>query len=373
MRKILHIDMDAFYASVEQRDDPGLRGRPVVVGGDPAGRGVVAAASYEARRFGIRSAMPAARAARACPEVIFLRPRFAVYRAVSAEIHAVFREFTDRIEPLSLDEAYLDVSDSDLCRGSATLMAREIKARILARTGLIASAGVSYNKFLAKLASDFDKPDGLHVIRPEAAQAFIDELPVSAFHGVGPATERRMREHGIETGRDLRGVALHRLVDWFGKAGRHYYQIARGVDERPVVSERIRKSLGHETTFGVDLGAREEIDAALSSLAERVAADLAARELLARTVTLKVKYADFVQITRRQTFGRPLSSAAELVEAVRPLLDATEVGRRPTRLLGVTCSSLEQRVASTLAELDLGWPESDGRTEMPGERFSSSS
>ena len=357
MRKIIHVDMDAFYASVEQRDRPELRGRPVVVGGDPGGRGVVAAASYEARRFGIHSAMPAARAARACPEAVFLRPRFQVYRAISRQIHGIFRRYTDRIEPLSLDEAYLDVSDTPACRGSATLIAREIKSAILDATGLVASAGVSYNKFLAKLASDFDKPDGLYVIDPAAAEAFVDQLPVGDFHGVGPATERRMRQHGIATGRDLRRHELHELVAWFGKAGRHYYSIARGIDERPVVSERIRKSLGHETTFATDLRGREEIEAALPPLADRVAADLAARELTARTVTLKVKYADFEQITRRQTFGRPLSTAAELLGALGPLRDATEVGRRPVRLLGVTCSSLEERGPTTLVELDLGWPE----------------
>ncbi|MGM0517951.1 MAG: DNA polymerase IV [Pseudomonadota bacterium] len=355
MRKIIHIDMDAFYASVEQRDNPDLRGRPVVVGGDPAGRGVVAAASYEARRFGIRSAMPAARAARACSEAVFLRPRFAVYREVSAEIHAVFREFTDDIEPLSLDEAYLDVTDSELCHGSATLMAREIKARILERTGLIASAGVSYNKFLAKLASDFDKPDGLHVIRPEQAQAFIDELPVGAFHGVGPATERRMREHGIETGRDLREVALHRLVDWFGKAGRHYHDIARGTDHRPVRSRRQRKSLGHETTFPRDLLRRDEAMASLDRLVTRVAADMTGRRLLGRTVTLKVKYADFELITRRRTLDRPLADADVILVALESLLELTEVGSRPVRLLGVTLSGLTSAETAVSRQLGLDW------------------
>ena len=355
MRKIIHIDMDAFYASVEQRDNPGLRGRPVIVGGDPGGRGVVAAASYEARRFGIRSAMPAARAARACPEAVFLRPRFSAYRAVSREIHAVFRHYTDRIEPLSLDEAYLDVSESERGRGSATLMAREIKAEILARTGLVASAGVSYNKFLAKLASDFDKPDGLHVIRPEAAQAFIDELPVGAFHGVGPATERRMRAHGIETGRDLRGVERHLLVEWFGRAGMHYHDIARGIDHRPVRSHRVRKSLGHETTFPRDLHDRGEGVEALRALAGRVADDLVGKGLLARTVTLKVKYADFELITRRRTFSRPLGSADALFEAVVALVDLTEIGARPLRLLGVTVSGLQERPESDEPQLPLGW------------------
>ncbi|MFW6020895.1 MAG: DNA polymerase IV [Guyparkeria sp.] len=356
MRKIIHVDMDAFYASVEQRDRPELRGRPVVVGGDPAGRGVVAAASYEARRFGIHSAMPAARAARACPDVVFLRPRFDVYRAISRQIHAVFRRYTDCIEPLSLDEAYLDVTDSPACRGSATLMAREIKAAIREETGLIASAGVSFNKFLAKLASDVDKPDGLYLIEPEAAPGFIESLPVGDFHGVGPATERRMKARGIHTGGDLRGHELHDLVEWFGKAGRYYHQIARGIDERPVRSRRERKSLGHETTYPNDLFDRETVEAALPPLAERVARDLAARELAARTVTLKVKYVDFVQITRRRTFTRSLWTADELLGALPGLLDDTEVGRRPIRLLGVTCSGLEPCRAVRAAELDLGWP-----------------
>ncbi|MFO7582131.1 DNA polymerase IV [Guyparkeria sp.] len=355
MRKIIHIDMDAFYASVEQRDNPDLRGRPVIVGGDPAGRGVVAAASYEARRFGIRSAMPAARAARACPEAVFLRPRFAVYRAVSREIHAVFRQYTARIEPLSLDEAYLDVSESGRHQGSATLMAREIKADILARTGLVASAGVSYNKFLAKLASDFDKPDGLHLIRPEEAQAFIDDLPVGAFHGVGPATERRMRAHGIETGRDLRGVERYRLVEWFGRAGMHYHDIARGIDHRPVRSHRVRKSLGHETTFPRDLHRRDEGVEVLRALAGRVAGDLADKGLQARTVTLKVKYADFELITRRRTFSRPLGDAATLFEALAALVDLTEIGARPVRLLGVTVSGLQGKPERDEPQLALGW------------------
>lgn len=352
VRKIIHIDMDAFYASVEQRDNPDLRGRPVIVGGDPLGRGVVAAASYEARRFGIRSAMPAAWAARACPEAVFLRPRFAVYRAVSREIHAVFRRYTERIEPLSLDEAYLDVSDSPLCHGSATLMAREIKAGVLEQTGLVASAGISYNKFLAKLASDFDKPDGLFVIEPKQALGFIDALPVGAFHGVGPATERRMRARGIETAHDLRGYERHQLVEWFGKAGFHYHDIARGIDQRPVVSQRARKSLGHETTYPQDLASRAAVEEALAPLAERVAADLAARHLAARTVTLKVKYADFELITRRRTFRRPLTAVDELLGALLPLLDDTAIGQRAVRLLGVTCSGLEP-VARAGVQLDL--------------------
>ncbi len=341
LRKIIHIDMDAFYASVEQRDDPGLRGRPVIVGGNPQGRGVVAAASYEAREYGIRSAMPAARAVRLCPHAVFLRPRFDVYREVSRQIHEIFAEFTDRIEPLSLDEAYLDVTGSEHCQGSATLMAGEIKHRVRSVTGLVASAGVSYNKFLAKLASDADKPDGLHVIRPEQAEAFVADLPIGAFHGVGSATEAKMKRFDIHTGRDLRRHSLAQLTDWFGKAGQHYYNVARGIDPRPVRTSRVRKSLGHETTFPRDLADPRRMVEALERLAEKVARDLARRELAGRTVTLKVKYADFRLVTRSQTFDRPLATGTELAACMPPLLARTEADTTPVRLLGITVSALE--------------------------------
>ena len=341
-RKIIHIDMDAFYAAVEQRDNPEYRGRPVIVGGNPEGRGVVATCSYEARKFGIHSAMPASRAVRLCPSAIFVRPRFDVYRAISRQIHEIFRIYTDRIEPLSLDEAYLDVTGIRHCRGSATLMAREIKQRILQDTGLIASAGVSYNKFLAKLASDRDKPDGLCVIRPGHADPIIEELPIGDFHGVGQATEARMKRLGIYTGADLRRHSLDQLVDWFGKAGRHYYFVAQGQDPRPVVSERVRKSLGHETTFARDLHDREAMLEALGQLVAKVARDLVRKEVMGRTVTLKVKYADFQLITRSQTLGEAVASAEEIMAWIPALLNRTEAGPKPVRLLGVTMSGLEK-------------------------------
>ncbi len=353
MRKIIHLDMDAFYAAVEQRDNPALRGRPVVVGGAPDGRGVVATCSYEARRFGIRSAMPASRAARLCPDAVFLRPRFDVYRRVSSRIQALFREYTSLVEPLSLDEAYLDVSDARAFRGSATLIAGDIRRRVRTDTGLTISAGVSYNKFLAKQASDLDKPDGLRLITPDQGPAFVATLPVGRFHGVGQATERRMLALGIRTGADLRRWTLPALQGAFGKRAQFYHDIARGVDRRPVQGTRVRKSLGAETTFPVDLREPADMVDALAVLAERVAASLNARGLLARTVTLKVKYADFDQISRSRTAREPFRSGAGILRQVEQMLAATEAGPRAVRLLGVTLSALES--VSPAGGEQLGW------------------
>lgn len=355
-RKIIHIDMDAFYAAVEQRDDPRLRGRPVVVGGDPRARGVVAAASYEARRFGIHSAMPAGRAQRLCPQAVFLRPRFSVYRAVSREIHQVFARFTELIEPLSLDEAYLDVSVEAARRGSATAVARLLKTIILETTGLVASAGVSYNKFLAKLASDWDKPDGLYVIPPAMGERFVAALPIQRFHGVGPATAKRMAELGIHTGADLKAQDLATLTRIFGKAGGYYYSLARGIDERPVEPHRARKSLSAETTYSEDLRGREAVLAALLPLAEEVATSLTQRSLRGRTLTLKVRYHDFESITRSVTQAVPFDTQAALMEALEPLLERTQVAERPVRLLGVGVSNFagaEPRQLALFGE-DLG-------------------
>lgn len=346
-RKIIHVDMDAFYAAVEQRDDPRLRGRPVVVGGDPRGRGVVATASYEARRFGIRSAMPCAHAWRLCPQALFVRPRFEVYQSVSQQIRAVFARYTELIEPVGLDEAYLDVSGVGVCRGSATLIARDLKIAVRAATGLVASAGVSYNKFLAKIASDLDKPDGLAVITPEQGPAFIAKLPIGRFHGIGRATEQKMLALGIATGADLGAWSEARLVEHFGKAGHWYAQLARGEDDRPVCAQRVRKSLGAETTYARDLGAAGEIEAALGALADEVATELGRRGLAGRTLTLKVRYADFETVTRAHTRAPPAryAQAAELRTALPALLARTEACSRPVRLLGLTVS---------------GFPEEDG-------------
>ncbi len=343
-RKIIHIDMDAFYAAVEQRDQPALRGRPVVVGGDPAGRGVVATASYEARVFGIHSAMPAAHARRLCPEAVFLRPRFSVYREVSRELRAIMTRYTGLIEPLSLDEAYLDVSDCQQFSNSATLIARDIRRAIYDELGLTASAGVSYNKFLAKLASDIDKPDGQHLIMPEQGPGFIAGLPIGRFHGIGRATEARMKALGIQNGADLRAWPLERLVETFGKLGRRYFQLARAIDERPVVSERVHKSIGAETTFPQDLADTATMLAALEQLAAEVAANLERRGLQGQTLTLKVKYTDFHQITRSYTASRPLRGLPEMRALLALLLARTDAASRPVRLLGVTASHLMPRV-----------------------------
>ncbi len=339
-RKIIHVDMDAFYASVEQRDNPGLRGKPVAVGGSAA-RGVVAAASYEARAFGVRSAMPSVTARRKCPDLIFVRPRFEVYRDVSARIRAILAEFTDLIEPLSLDEAYLDVTANKPGIELASEVARLIRARIRAETGLTASAGISYCKFLAKIASDINKPDGQAVIAPARGADFVAALPVAKFHGVGPATASRMARLGIHTGADLRAHDLAFLRTHFGKAGRWYFNIARGIDTRPVQPHRQRKSIGTESTFASDITAHEEARDEVTRLAGKVWRQSTARRLRGRTVTLKVKYADFRQITRRRTLPVPFASEAMLAQTALALLAPLFPARMGIRLLGVTLSALD--------------------------------
>jgi len=340
LRKIIHIDMDAFYASVEQRDCAEYRGHPLVVGGAPDSRGVVATCSYEARVFGIHSAMPSAHAYRLCPDAIFVRPRFDVYRAVSRQIQAIFRRYTEQVEPLSLDEAYLDVTTSTQHRGSATLLAREIKQQIFKETALAGSAGVSYNKFLAKLASDLDKPDGLTVIRPDQGPAFVSALPIGRFYGVGKATEKRMREVGINTGADLRARSIVELQRLFGKAAHYYYNAARGIDHRPVESERPRKSIGAENTFQTDLNDISVMREQIIALTQDVCASLSTRRLRARTLTLKVKYRDFELVTRSQSLAYPVSQARDVIPVLEVLLHRTEAAQRAVRLLGVTASNL---------------------------------
>jgi DNA polymerase-4 len=338
-RKIIHIDMDAFYASVEQRDNPELRGKPVAVGGSRE-RGVVAAASYEARPFGVRSAMPSVTARRKCPELIFVKPRFEVYRAVSHQIRAIFTEYTPLVEPLSLDEAYLDVTENLKAMASATSVAEQIRARIRAETGLTASAGVSYNKFLAKIASDERKPDGMFVITPRMGPGFIEVLPVGRFHGIGPATRARMERLGIRTGGDLKAQALSFLEQHFGKAGSHYYALARGIDERPVCPDRIRKSIGAETTFDADLFTLDEAQTALAPLAAKVWTYCEGASIRGRTVTLKVKFADFHQVSRSRTAESPLATQAAIDATVNELLEPLFPVGKGIRLLGVTLSSL---------------------------------
>lgn len=337
-RKIIHVDMDAFYASVEQRDNPELRGKPLAVGG-AAARGVVAAASYEARPFGVRSAMASVTAKRKCPELIFVPPRFDVYRAISAQIREVFSEHTDLIEPLSLDEAYLDVTKNRLDIASATMIAEMIRAKILLVTGLTASAGISYNKFLAKMASDQNKPNGQFVITPRHGPAFVEALPVKKFHGVGPATAAKMEALGIETGADLRGRSLAFLQQHFGKSGLWYYQIARAIDERAVEPDRPRKSIGAEDTFAADIVDLDASLAELKPLVAKVWGYCEGKGIRGRTVTLKIKFADFRQITRSRTVAAPIELsdfehlAADLLRSVFPV-------QKGIRLLGVTLSSL---------------------------------
>jgi DNA polymerase IV len=351
-RKIIHVDMDAFYASVEQRDDPALRGRPVAVGGSSQ-RGVVAAASYEARAFGVRSAMPSVTARRRCPDLVFVKPRFDVYKAVSAEIRDIFAEHTDLIEPLSLDEAYLDVTENRQNLPTATLVAERIRAAIHERTGLTASAGVSYNKFLAKLACEQRKPDGLFVVTPASGPGFVEGLPVGKFHGVGPATEKRMAALGIRTGADLRACSLAFLNAHFGKAGGHYHDIARGIDERPVRPDRIRKSVGAENTFFADLHARDEMREAIRPLVAKVRRHCETHRLLGRTVTLKVKFADFRIITRSRSGALPFASFEAVEDAAFQLLDSVLPVEKGVRLLGVTLSAFEEDGSPALDQLAL--------------------
>lgn len=344
LRKIIHVDMDAFYASVEQRDNPELRGKPVAVGGSAA-RGVVAAASYEARDFGVRSALPSVTAKRRCPDLIFVKPRFEVYRAVSAQIREVFAEHTDVIEPLSLDEAYLDVTENKRGIAIATEIAQIIRNRIKEVTGLNASAGISYCKFLAKMASDLNKPNGQAVITPARGPQFVAELPVKKFHGVGPATAAKMERLGILTGADLRAKSTEFLREHFGKSGVWYYRISRGIDNRPVEPHRERKSIGAEDTFAEDAfaedisefePARQEIEA----LAAKVWRSCKVKALTGRTVTLKVKYADFQQITRSRTIDRGVIDAEDLAAIGAALLEGLFPFEKGVRLLGVTLSSL---------------------------------
>ncbi|MEK4035093.1 DNA polymerase IV [Methylocystis sp. IM3] len=339
-RKIIHIDMDAFYASVEQRDDPQLRGKPVAVGGARE-RGVVAAASYEARRFGVRSAMPSVTARRKCPDLIFVRPRFDVYRQISLQIREIFAQFTPVIEPLALDEAYLDVTENLKGIASATRIAEEIRVKIREETGLTASAGVSYNKFLAKIASDYRKPDGLFVITPQLGPAFVETLEVGRFHGVGPATREKMNRLGIETGADLKAQPLEFLERHFGKAGAYYFSIARGVDARPVRANRIRKSIGAENTFSQDILDLAAARAALAPIAEKVWRACEKDRIRGRAVTLKVKYADFRVVTRSRTGAAPIGGQAEFLEIALMLLTPLFPSAKGVRLLGLSLSALE--------------------------------
>ena len=323
---------------------------PVIVGGLPDKRGVVAACSYEARRFGIHSAMPSSTAYRLCPGAIFLLPRFEVYREVSTNIQSIFKRYTDLVEPLSLDEAYLDVTGCGEYHGSATLIAQSIKKTIAKETGLTASAGVSYNKFLAKIASDMDKPDGLYLITPEQGEGFVEQLPVRKFHGIGRATEAKMNSLGITNGADLKRCKEHTLIKKFGKAGRYYYQIARGVDHRPVRNNRVRKSIASEKTFQEDLNDVDVMLGKLKGLSERVSLKLIEKGLSAKTITLKVKYADFELISRSITGDNSINNTDDMMWVLEGLMQKTEAGVRKVRLLGVSVSKFESIHQATMSQ-----------------------
>jgi DNA polymerase-4 len=341
VRAIVHLDLDAYYTSVEQRDNPELLGRPVIVGGDPLGRGVVATASYEARKFGVHSAQSCRQAKQLCPDALFLRPRFEVYRAISHQIQTIYRRYTPLIEPLALDEAYLDITSIvGADTGAAVEVARDIKRVIVEQTRLTASAGVSYNKMLAKLGSGFQKPDGLTVITPQAAPAFLEALSVGKIYGVGDVTEARLKELGITVGRELKQLSLKRLEELFGKRGTILYHFVRGEDDRPVEPERERKSIGKETTFERDIKDRKELLNVLEQLAEQVELRLAELETAGKTLTLKLRWHDFQSVTRSVSTSSPIKDAQTMIRYLRPLLDHLLAENRPVRLLGVALSHL---------------------------------
>jgi DNA polymerase-4 len=349
-RRILHCDMDCYYAAVHARDDPSLAGKPVVVGGDPQGRGVVASANYEARRFGVHSAMPASRAKRLCPNAAFLFSDFPRYRRESDAIFAIYREFTPEVETVSLDEAYLDVTDHLGTFGTAAALAKEIRRRVRAERGLSVSVGVGPNCLVAKIASDACKPDGLKVVPPEKVQGFLDPLPVRSLHGVGPATERALAAMGIRTVAELRARPLEALLVRFRNHARTLYEHARGIDERPVEPHHERKSLGTEKTYREDLAHLEAMDEQLAAMAEEVADGLTRRELAACTISVKVRYPDFTTVTRSRTFAIPTADASRIGATAKALVRRTEAGRRRVRLLGVSASTL---VPATMRQLEL--------------------
>ncbi len=345
-RKVIHLDLDAYYASVEQRDNPAYRGKPLVVGGSPDKRGAVAAASYEARKYGIHSAMPSRTAVQRCPNLIFAKPRFEVYRAISEQIRSIFYRYTDLVEPVALDEAYLDVTSNKLGITSATAIAREIKQAIQRETQLTASAGVSINKFLAKVASGLNKPDGLTLISPDEATAFVEALPIEKFPGIGPVTASKLHEQGIHTGKDLKARPKAELVQQFGKVGHYYYEVARAQDDRPVNPNRIRKSVGAETSFDPDLDDLETMQQALISIAQTVYERLKKYQTRGRSLTLKLKFANYQQRTRCCTSLAWIDQEHKILNLAQDLLDRTQLNGQKVRLLGITISKLETVASS---------------------------
>lgn len=354
-RKIIHIDMDAFFAAVEQRDNPELQGKPVIVGGSPNGRGVVSTASYEARKFGVHSAMPASRAARLCPQGIFVKSHFDAYKKASRQIREIFFEYTDLVEPLSLDEAFLDVTENHKNIPSATLIAKEIRKRIYETTKLTASAGIAHNKFLAKVASDINKPNGMTLIRPENAEAFLEKLDIKQFYGVGKVTQKKMHAVGIKTGADLKKWTEIDLVKAFGKSGRFYYRIVRGIDSREVKPHRVRKSYGKERTFTEDVQDLEWIYNFLDELAQTISEGMKKINAAGKTITLKVRYKNFDTITRSSSLPHYTNRYSDITEAVRKLLEGTDVGNRPVRLLGIALSNLNLNEGTVWEQLELSF------------------
>lgn len=340
-RKIIHVDMDAFYASVEQRDFPEYRGKPVAVGGSRQ-RGVVAAASYEARKYGIHSAMPSVTAYRRCPHIIFVKPRFDVYREISQQIREIFYEYTELVEPLSLDEAYLEVTENKKGIRYATEIAREIKKRIRESLNLTASTGISYNKFLAKIASDYDKPDGFYLIHPKHAEAFIEKLTIDKFFGIGKVTAAKMRQLGIFTGADLKRQELSDLIRWFGKAGSYYHSIARGEDNRRVKPDRERKSISTEHTFSTDLTNGDEILGRLYQIADELFDRMKKKNIYGRTLTMKIKFADFRQITRSKSINRIIRDKTSLTNLMLEIFRDLDFHQVRIRLLGLGISNLDR-------------------------------
>ena len=355
-RKIIHIDMDAFFVSVEELDNPSLKGHPVVVGQDGP-RGVVSTANYVARKYGVHSALPIAVAHRLCPNLIVVEPHFSRYKEVSRQVHEIFHEYTDLIEPLSLDEAYLDVTENKRGMDMAVDIAREMKQRIRQVTGLTASAGVSYCKFLAKVASDYRKPDGLCVVHPERALKFIDNLRVEQFWGVGEKTAQHLHRMGVFTGKQLRGLTIQQLTAQFGKMGKVFYDFARGIDDRPVVTEWVRKSVGCERTYIKDLTKEEEMLAELDTLASELEARLARNGFKGRTLVLKVKFSDFRQITHSFTENIVIENKETIMVLAKELLHEVDFQQRPVRLLGITVTNpVEEEVRRGPIQLYIEWP-----------------
>lgn len=355
-RKIIHVDMDAFFVSVEELDDPSLKGKPVVVGHDGP-RGVVSTANYVARQYGVHSAQPIAVAHRLCPDLLVVEPHFSRYKEVSRQVHDIFHEYTDLIEPLSLDEAYLDVTDNKFGIDMAVDIAREIKKRIRQVTGLTASAGVSYCKFLAKVASDYRKPDGLCTVHPERALKFIDNLKVEQFWGVGEKTAQHMHKMGVFTGKQLRGLTLQQLTTQFGKMGKVFYDFARGIDDRPVVTEWVRKSVGCERTYIKDITRQEDMLAELSILADELESRLARNNFKGRTLVLKVKFSDFRQTTHSLTENVVIEHKEKIMALVKELLNEVDFQQRPVRLLGITVTNpVEEEGRRGPIQLYIEWP-----------------